>query len=177
MFVFQPVCTFLYVDRSIDRSIDWLMRLVLFQIIYHRLQGNNKFMLLSSDGLFDFLNEDSASKLVIEHMGGRRALQPFVVAPNSGVTLGELNVRLKKRMIAQAKKPDDANVATHVIRHALGRTEIGLDMSKLSRALSASVEEARYQRDDMTVQVVFFDTDYLRMFSPMEPSVGSAKPQ
>jgi pyruvate dehydrogenase phosphatase len=147
------------------------------QIIHHRLQGNNKFMLLSSDGLFDFLDEESASKLVIEHMGGRRALQPFAVAANSGVTLGELNVRLKKRMIAQARKPDDANVATHVIRHALGGTEIGLDIGKLSRALSASVEEARYQRDDMTVQVVFFDSDYLRMFSPMETSVGSLKPQ
>ncbi|OWA51302.1 [Pyruvate dehydrogenase [acetyl-transferring]]-phosphatase 1, mitochondrial [Hypsibius exemplaris] len=145
------------------------------EIIHHRLQAHNKFMLLSSDGLFDFLTEDSASKLVIEHMGGRRALQPFT--PNSGVTLGELNVRLKKRMIAQAKKPDDANVSTHVIRHALGRTDIGLDMGKLSRALSASVEEARYQRDDMTVQVIFFDSDYLRMFSPMEPTVGSAKPQ
>lgn len=108
-------------------------------------------MMLSSDGLFDFLDERSASELVIEHMSGRRALQPFVVTPHS--TLAELNVRLKKRSVAQSKKPDDSNVATHVIRHALGSTVEGLDVKKLSQALSASVEEARYQRDDMTVQV------------------------
>ena len=48
-------------------------------------------------------------------------------------------------------------------------------MNKLSTALSASVEEARYQRDDMTVQVVWFDTDYLRMFSPMESSAVVGK--
>ncbi|XP_055354462.1 pyruvate dehydrogenase [acetyl-transferring]-phosphatase 2, mitochondrial-like [Paramacrobiotus metropolitanus] len=138
------------------------------EITYHRLHANNRFILLSSDGLFDFLNDESATKLVTEHMSGRRALQPFSVPPNSGATLAELNLRLKKRMIAQSKKPDDANVATHVIRHALGRSETGLDMNKLSRTLSASVEEARYQRDDMTVQIAFFDKDYLRLFSPME---------
>ncbi|GAU88538.1 hypothetical protein RvY_01221 [Ramazzottius varieornatus] len=137
-------------------------------VVHHRLIGHNKFMMLSSDGLFDFLDERSAGELVIEHMSGRRALQPFVVTPHS--TLAELNVRLKKRSVAQSKKPDDSNVATHVIRHALGSTVEGLDVKKLSQALSASVEEARYQRDDMTVQVVFFDTDYLRMFSPMESS-------
>lgn len=146
-----------------------------FQITYYRLHPNNKFILLSSDGLFDFLNEESATKLVTEHLGGRRALQPFTVTPDSGVTLAELNARLKKRKIAQARKPDDANVATHVIRHALGRTEIGLDMGKLSRTLSASVEEARYQRDDMTVQIAFLDTDYLRLFSPMESTSNTAK--
>ena len=66
-------------------------------------------MLLSSDGLFDFLDERGASELVIEHMSGRRALQPFVVTPHS--TLAELNVRLKKRALAQSKKPDDGITA------------------------------------------------------------------
>ena len=106
-------------------------------------------------------------QLVTEHMFGRRALQPFILNANSGITLAELNATLKKRSISQGKKPDDQNVATHVIRHTLGRTQVGLDMNVLSEALSASVAEARYQRDDMTVQVVFFDTDYLRLFSSM----------
>lgn len=61
-----------------------------------------------------------------------------------------------------AKKPLDKNAATHLIRNALGGTEYGVEHSKLSHMLSLPQDIVRLFRDDITITVIYFDTDYLR---------------
>lgn len=59
-------------------------------------------------------------------------------------------------------KPLDKNAATHLIRNALGGTEYGIDNEKLIHLLSLPSDIVRLFRDDITVTVVYFDSEYLR---------------
>jgi pyruvate dehydrogenase phosphatase len=63
-------------------------------------------------------------------------------------------------------KPIDRNAATHLLRNALGSTEYGIDHAKLSQLLSMSQEVVRVFRDDITITVVYFDSEYLRHCPP-----------
>ena len=47
-------------------------------------------------------------------------------------------------------------------RHALGGSSYGVDHTKLSQMLSLPQDMVRNFRDDITITVVFFDTEYLR---------------
>lgn len=60
------------------------------------------------------------------------------------------------------KKPQDKNGATHLIRHALGGTEYGIEHSKLSHMLSLPPDLCRLFRDDMTVTIIYFNQEYIR---------------
>lgn len=60
------------------------------------------------------------------------------------------------------KKPLDKNAATHLIRHALGGTDYGIEHSKLSHMLSLPPDVVRLFRDDMTVTVIYFNQDFIR---------------
>lgn len=60
------------------------------------------------------------------------------------------------------KKPQDKNGATHLIRHALGGTEYGIEHSKLSHMLSLPPDLSRLFRDDMTVTIIYFNQDHIR---------------
>lgn len=59
-------------------------------------------------------------------------------------------------------KPTDRNGATHLIRHALGGTDYGIEHSKLSHILSLPPDVVRLFRDDMTVTVIYFNQDVVR---------------
>lgn len=59
-------------------------------------------------------------------------------------------------------KPTDRNGATHLIRHALGGTDYGIEHSKLSHILSLPPDVVRLFRDDMTVTVIYFNQDFVR---------------
>lgn len=61
-----------------------------------------------------------------------------------------------------AMKPLDKNAATHLIRNALGGTEYGIEHTKISHLLSLPQDIVRLFRDDITVTVIYFDSDYLR---------------
>ena len=54
-------------------------------------------------------------------------------------------------------KTEDNNVATHLIRHALGG-----EHRKVSEMLTLPKDIVRYYRDDITIIVIFFDEEYLR---------------
>lgn len=60
------------------------------------------------------------------------------------------------------KKPLDKNGATHLIRHALGGTDYGIEHSKISHMLSLPQDIVRLFRDDITVTVIYFNLDYIR---------------
>ncbi len=58
-------------------------------------------------------------------------------------------------------KPADANSATHLLRSALGGTAYGVDHARLSQMLSLPQDMVRMFRDDITLLVPFFDSEFL----------------
>jgi len=93
-------------------------------------------------------------------MSGRVALGPLTL-PAGDVTLDSINQMLRQRREELSKCPLDGNAATHLIRHALGSTETGLDHQRLSQVLTLPGDVVRLFRDDISVIVAYFDTDYL----------------
>lgn len=118
-------------------------------------------MILATDGLWDLLSPSQAVHLVGEHMCGKVTLKPFKLPEKGTVGLGSLNSTLSSRMVASKLKPIDANAATHLIRHALGGTEHGIDHQRLSQLLTLPDENVRLFRDDITASIVFFDSEFL----------------
>lgn len=72
-----------------------------------------------------------------------------------------LNLLLTDRA-NQLSKPIDKNASTHLIRNALGGSDYGIDNSKLFQLLSLPPDVVRMFRDDITITIIFFDTEYLR---------------
>nr|CAG4641681.1 EOG090X05SW [Eurycercus lamellatus] len=130
------------------------------EIVHHSLSPRDKFLVIASDGLWDLLSPTQVVRLVGEHMGGRVALGPLTLPPGD-VTLNEINDMLHQRREGLSKRPLDTNAATHLMRHALGSTETGLDAGRLSELLSLPDDVVRLFRDDITIIVAYFDTDYL----------------
>lgn len=63
------------------------------------------------------------------------------------------------------RKPLDQNSATHLIRYALGGTDYGVEHSKISYYLSLPQDAVRYYRDDITITVIYFNTDRIKALS------------
>ena len=63
--------------------------------------------------------------------------------------------------IGLSKKPLDKNSATHLIRHALGGTDYGVEHSKLSHILTLPSDVVRLFRDDITVTIIYFNEEFL----------------
>nr|CAG4646246.1 EOG090X05SW [Macrothrix elegans] len=130
------------------------------EIIQHNLTAKDKFLVIASDGLWDLLSPTQVVRLVGEHMSGRVAFGPLSLPPGD-VTLDEINFMLSQRREGLSKRPLDNNAATHLIRHALASTDTGLDPDRLSELLSLPDDVVRLFRDDITIIVAYFDTDYL----------------
>ncbi|GLG98816.1 Probable protein phosphatase CG10417 [Gryllus bimaculatus] len=130
-------------------------------VVHHRLTPRDKFLIIASDGLWDLVSPLQVVRLVGEHMSGKVTLNPFRL-PRNNMTLSEINTMLLQRKEGLKRKPIDTNAATHLIRNALGGTEYGLDHGKLSQLLSMPDEVVRLFRDDITVTVIYFDSEYLR---------------
>lgn len=130
-------------------------------IYHHRLTPKDKFLIVASDGLWDMMTPLQAVKLVGEHMKGKVFFNPLKL-PKRDIQIGDINELLMHRKESLKSKPKDRNAATHLIRHAIGGTEYGVDHSKLAHLLSLSPDVCRMFRDDMTVTVVYFDSEFLR---------------
>lgn len=131
------------------------------EITHHILTPRDKFLIIASDGLWDTMSAMQTVHLVGEHMYGKAFLQPLTL-PKQDITLGEISQMLTTRKAGLQKKPLDRNAATHLIRNALGGTEYGVEHSKLSHMLSLPQDIVRLFRDDITITVVYFDSEYLR---------------
>lgn len=131
------------------------------EVIYHRLTPRDKFLVIGSDGLWDLISPLQVVRLVGEHMSGKVTLSPLKL-PRKNMTLAEINEMLLQRREGLKTKPKDTNAATHLIRNALGGTEYGIDHSKLSQLLTLPEDVVRVFRDDITITVVYFDSEYLR---------------
>lgn len=131
------------------------------EIFYHRLTPKDNFLILASDGLWDMMTPLQAVKLVGEHMKGKVFFNPLKL-PKKNIQLGDINELLLHRKESLKSKPKDRNAATHLIRHAIGGTEYGIDHSRLSHLLSLAPDVSRMFRDDMTVTVAYFDSELIR---------------
>ncbi|CAH2207754.1 jg1825 [Pararge aegeria aegeria] len=130
-------------------------------VYYHRLTPKDKFLIIASDGLWDMMTPLQSVKLVGEHMKGKVFFNPLQL-PKKNIQLGDINELLLHRKESLKSKPKDRNAATHLIRHAIGGTEYGIDHSRLAHLLSLSSDVSRMFRDDMTVTIVYFDSEFLR---------------
>ncbi|KAK4872684.1 hypothetical protein RN001_014713 [Aquatica leii] len=131
------------------------------EVIYRRLTPNDKFLVLASDGLWDIISPLQVVRYVGEHMSGKVTLSPLKL-PRKNMKLIDIHEMLLQRREGLKMKPKDRNAATHLIRNALGGSEYGVDHGKLSQMLSLPDDVSRVFRDDITVTIVYFDSEYLR---------------
>ncbi|CAG5124116.1 unnamed protein product [Candidula unifasciata] len=126
------------------------------EVIHYRLSPRDRFLIIASDGLWDSegMSVDKVVSLVGHHTEGQQVLTHF--RPPEDASLGAINEALRKRKQNLAKRALDENVATHLIRHALGQ-----EHGQLSAQLTLPEKLVRYYRDDITIVVVFFDTEYI----------------
>ena len=125
------------------------------EVTYHKLSPCDKFLILASDGLWEMMSNEQVVRLVAQHMEGEETEDKFELA-DASATLGSINKELVRRKSGLAYKTDDDNVATHLIRHALGP-----EHRKVSEMLTLPRDVVRSYRDDITIIVVYFDTDSL----------------
>ena len=127
----------------------------------HKLTPKDKFLVIATDGLWDMMTPMQVIRLVGEHMQGKITLSPLVLNENIDIKFRDLKRVLKKRQSAMKLKPQDLNAATHLIRSALGGTAYGVDHGRLSQMLTLPPDMVRMFRDDITVVVPFFDSEFL----------------
>lgn len=135
------------------------------EVRYHRLTPRDKFLIIASDGLWDLMSPLQAVRLVGEHMSGKVTLNPLKL-PRKNMKLSEIHKMLLQRKEGLKKKPLDSNAATHLLRNALGGTEYGIDHVKLSQLLTLPGEVVRIFRDDITITVVYMNSEFLRHCPP-----------
>ncbi|XP_078527157.1 pyruvate dehydrogenase [acetyl-transferring]-phosphatase 2, mitochondrial isoform X2 [Lissotriton helveticus] len=127
------------------------------EITYHKLRPQDKFLIIASDGLWDMLDNENVVRLVAEHNSGAHFQAPELTVDK--FSLGHMHSMLLKRR-AKGLHPPDQNVATHLIRHAIGTNEYGeIDQERLTVMLSLPDDLARMYRDDITVTVIYFNSD------------------
>lgn len=124
------------------------------EIIHKRLNYRDKFLILATDGLWDLLSPDRVIQLIGNHMHGQQSFDPYMLPSDRSIKLREVFEDLTKRRVSITHQPVDHNSATHLIRYALGNDHI-----QLSNYLRA--DTPRSVRDDITITVVYFDTDYI----------------
>uniref|UniRef100_T1GEX8 PPM-type phosphatase domain-containing protein n=1 Tax=Megaselia scalaris TaxID=36166 RepID=T1GEX8_MEGSC len=125
---------------------------------YHRLNPSDKFLILATDGLWEFLTPSQVVGIVGEHLANKKFLEPLRLS-GQNMTLGDIALQLAQRKANQRNRPLDQNSATHLLRVALGGTEYGIEHSKISHLLSLPKDVARLYRDDITITVIYFDSD------------------
>ncbi|KAK6012314.1 hypothetical protein OSTOST_22540, partial [Ostertagia ostertagi] len=80
------------------------------EVLYHKLTPNDKFLVLASDGLWEWLDPDTVVRLVYDHTVGTMTLLPY--QPKSGSSLKQVLLDLQERKLGEKshKKPIDENL-------------------------------------------------------------------
>jgi pyruvate dehydrogenase phosphatase len=118
-----------------------------------KIERKGEFMILATDGLWDCMSNEQAVMLVEMWLKAKKDGK-FKVLPKM-----EKNDGLARRIPENRRVKDedfvvlDDNCATHLVRNALG----GGDEEVLCAVVGAAPSFSRSARDDITVQVVFFD--------------------
>ncbi|XP_020372233.1 pyruvate dehydrogenase [acetyl-transferring]-phosphatase 1, mitochondrial-like [Rhincodon typus] len=141
------------------------------EVTHHRLRPQDKFLILATDGLWDVMHRQNVVQIVGEHLASLHFQQP-ISAAGYKVTVGQMHSLLQERKARVSSAFKDQNVATHLIRHALGSNEFGsIEHSRLSKMLSLPEEMARMYRDDITVVVVQLNSHLIGAYNRAEASV------
>lgn len=131
------------------------------EMAYHRLTSRDRFLVIASDGLWDMMTPSQVVNVVGSWKRGIQSLNNFEL-PDRPMTINEILQRLKARVEGRNAGIADTNAATHLIRHALGGTESGVDHRRLSSMLALPQDVSRLYRDDITISVLHFNLNYLR---------------
>uniref|UniRef100_A0A8D2E0Y9 [Pyruvate dehydrogenase [acetyl-transferring]]-phosphatase 2, mitochondrial n=1 Tax=Sciurus vulgaris TaxID=55149 RepID=A0A8D2E0Y9_SCIVU len=127
------------------------------EVTYHRLRPQDKFLVLASDGLWDMLGNEDVVRLVVGHLSKAGCHKPDLA--QRPANLGLMQSLLLQRK-ASGLHAADQNAATHLIRHAIGSNEYGeMEPERLTAMLTLPEDLARMYRDDITVTVVYFNSD------------------
>ncbi|KAH8338823.1 hypothetical protein KR074_001562, partial [Drosophila pseudoananassae] len=127
----------------------------------HTLGPNDKFLVIASDGLWDFLSPSEVVSLVGQHIDSKKILEPMRLPEDDNVTLEQISAQLAQRKAGLTRKPIDSNAATHLIRNALGATDYGIEHSKISYYLTLPKDVVRLYRDDITITVIYFNSEQI----------------
>ncbi|XP_054856697.1 pyruvate dehydrogenase [acetyl-transferring]-phosphatase 2, mitochondrial isoform X3 [Eublepharis macularius] len=128
------------------------------EVTYHKIRRQDKFLVIASDGLWDMLSNEEVVKLVAEHLLETK-MQKMRLAFKKTAKRGYMQNLLLQRK-AKRVHSYDGNVATHLIRHAVGNNEYGeVDQERLVAMLTLPDDLARMYRDDITVTVVHFNSE------------------
>ncbi|XP_040264984.1 pyruvate dehydrogenase [acetyl-transferring]-phosphatase 2, mitochondrial [Bufo bufo] len=127
------------------------------EITYHQLRPQDRFLVMASDGLWDMLENQEVVRLVAGCLSDIPVQEPHVSAEKR--SLGYMhNLLLQRR--SRRSNVQDRNVATHLVRHAVGSNEDGeVEQERLAAMLSLPEDLSRMYRDDITVTVVLFNTN------------------
>uniref|UniRef100_A0A8C5WQW6 [Pyruvate dehydrogenase [acetyl-transferring]]-phosphatase 2, mitochondrial n=1 Tax=Laticauda laticaudata TaxID=8630 RepID=A0A8C5WQW6_LATLA len=129
------------------------------EVTYHKIKQQDKFLVLASDGLWDMLSNEEVVQLIANHMV-EDDVQKTQLTFKKPTSLGYVQDLLRRK--ARTPQPCDQNVATYLIRHAIGANEYGeIDQEKLMAMLTLPDDLARMYRDDITVTVVYFNSDVI----------------
>ncbi|RFU33780.1 hypothetical protein B7463_g2543, partial [Scytalidium lignicola] len=118
-----------------------------------KIREEGEFMIMASDGLWEHISNEQAVKLV----------EMWMIARKNG-TIGKSNRKFPTPTTVQGLQDEqkvkeenfvveDENVATHLVRNVFG----GGDHETLLGLTGALPPLSRYARDDVTVQVIFFE--------------------
>ncbi|XP_061584076.1 pyruvate dehydrogenase [acetyl-transferring]-phosphatase 1, mitochondrial-like [Cololabis saira] len=123
------------------------------EITKHLITPADKFVVLATDGLWELMHRQTVVQLVGEQLTGLQQQGPLV--PGADMTLGRLQRLLLDRKGHILSVLEDHNIATHLLRHALGDDGYGaVAPNRLAKMLSLPTELARRYRDDVTITVI-----------------------
>jgi len=124
-------------------------------------QGQRAFMIMASDGLWDTMSSEQAVELVGRWVDARaKGKWTQALKADKGEAAAAPEVKDWKdyystgyKVTKESYTVQDGNAAVHLTRNALG----GKNQDLVSALLSFKPPYSRYARDDITVQVVFFE--------------------
>lgn len=121
-----------------------------------KIERKGEFMIIATDGLWDCMSNEQAVKLVEMWLQAKKDGN-FNVQPKVEITKGTLATRIpdNRRVKEEEFVVLDDNCATHLVRNALG----GANEEVLCAVVGAAPSFSRNARDDITIQVVFFDDE------------------
>ncbi|KAG0019887.1 hypothetical protein BGZ81_009552 [Podila clonocystis] len=146
---------------------------------HHKLQPEDRFLVMATDGLWDKLTSEEVIQLVGDLLDGKTGKEQTILdrdeimraklklkaikAAMTGnkkdqqeeeeeLTPADLAPKGPASQIRQFTFKDEGNASTHLVRNALG----GGDDDRLAATLSIPAPMSRVYRDDITVTVIFF---------------------
>ena len=121
------------------------------EVFHYNLGKNDQFIILASDGLWDMLSNEEVVELVAAYQEGNAISVLKERAHLFGVPNADYIISDPDAFMETA----DENVASFLIRCALG----GFDEENLKSMLTLKHPEVRFYRDDISVMVIFLDTN------------------